>query len=119
MVPSKIAMSKILNYDETKKLYDFLRGEGNVSINSLKDVFLPDYNIWTQKSHLPNLTDEQAFLVIYVLQEVYGLIPDTYEQCSHCGELYDSDEEGQCYEDENYCDGCYDELGIAALRDSD
>lgn len=61
------------------------------------------------------MTDEQAFLVIYVLQEVYGIIPDTYEQCSHCGKLYDSEDEGKCYEEENYCDECYYELGIAAV----
>lgn len=108
---------KKLNFEETKKLYDFLRGECDVQVNSLKGVFLPDYTIWTEKSHLPKLTDEQAFLVIYVLQEVYGMIPDTYEQCCYCGELYDSDEEGSCYEEENYCDACYEDLGLAALDD--
>lgn len=108
---------KQLSFEETKQLYDFLRGEGNTRIESLSNVVLPDYNIWTKKAHLPKLTDEQAFLVIYVLQEKYGIIPDTYEQCSCCGELYDSDEEGQCYEEEPYCDTCYSKLDVTDTED--
>ena len=67
-------MKKQLTFEETKEFYDFLRGNCNVKINSLKEVYLPDYRIFTHKSHLPKLTDEQAFLVIDVLQEVYGVI---------------------------------------------
>lgn len=56
-----------LSFEETKKLYDFLCGEGNVHTTFSKKVVLSTYNIFTEKSHLPRLTDEQAFLVIYVL----------------------------------------------------
>ena len=103
---------KKLSFEETQQLYDFLRGEVTVNVNSLNNVYLPDLGIHTMKSHLPKLTDEQAFLVIYVLQENYGLIPDTYEQCSHCGELYDSDEEGHRHNGVLYCDCCYSQLEI-------
>lgn len=112
-------MNKELNLEETKQLYDFLRGEGHVEIKSGKDIVLKDYNIYTKKSHLPKLTDEQAFLVIYVLQEVYGVIPDSYEQCTNCGGLYDSYEEGNQYHDENYCDSCYNELGLSESEEKE
>ena len=48
----------------------------------------------------PVLTAEQAFRVIYYLQEHLPVIPDTIEQCSKCCELYDTMESG------NVCGGC-------------
>ena len=98
-----------LDFEGTKKLYDFLRGKGNVDIKSLHEAVLVDYDIETRKSHLPNLTDEQAFLVIYVLQEAYGIIPFNYEQCSYCGELYDSDKEYDYTRPVGYCAACWTE----------
>jgi len=43
---------------------------------------------------MPNLTPDQAFAVIYYLQEGLGLIPDKYEKCRECDDLYDSANEG-------------------------
>lgn len=53
----------------------------------------------------PNLSKVQAFGVIYYLQEVMGLLSDTYEQCNNpeCRDLYDSDYEG-CLA--GFCGGC-------------
>lgn len=54
------------------------------------------------------LSARAAFSVIYVLQEKHHLIPDTYEQCVRCRELFDS-AEGGYYDDESckhYCDHC-------------
>ena len=48
----------------------------------------------------PEITAEQAFRVIYYLQEHLPVIPDTIEQCSKCDELYDSHISG------DVCDGC-------------
>lgn len=105
-----------LNLEETVELYDFLRGELEVhedhTIPRHIEFTLKNNVLSTEKSHLPKLTDEQAFLVIYALQEVYGFIPDTYEKCSSCGNLYDSDEEGTVGADGgNYCDLCSGDLG--------
>lgn len=89
----------MLNLEQTKELYDLLRGESEVNIKSNKEVEfeINKSKFYTKKSHLPRMTDEQAFLVIYILQEAYRFeefIPDHYEICSQCGELHDSELEG-------------------------
>ena len=78
-----------------KLFYNFLRGKGHVELKG-KDAIIKDFGVWTKKSHLPELTDKQAFLAIYILQEFYGVIPSTFERCSKCGELYDSEMEDCC-----------------------
>lgn len=42
----------------------------------------------------PKLTADEAFSVIYYLQEELGILPDYYEQCRECKCLYDSYNEG-------------------------
>ena len=64
--------------------------EANVLFKWLQDEPIEGYTLTAQ----PNLTPEQAFCVLYMLQEEFGLIPNTYEMCSKCKELYDSDVEG-------------------------
>lgn len=51
----------------------------------------------------PYLTDDEAFAVIYYLQEKIGIIPTTYEKCPICGKLYDSEREGIPMEDNKFC----------------
>lgn len=51
----------------------------------------------------PRLSGRAAFSVIYVLQEKHRLIPDTFEQCGKCRELYDS-EYGECCADNGGAD---------------
>jgi hypothetical protein len=53
----------------------------------------------------PNLTADQAFSVIYYLQEEMGVLPDKYEKCQvlGCDNLFDADEDG-CLA--LYCDSC-------------
>lgn len=54
------------------------------------------------------LTKRKAFAIIWYLQEHFCLLPDHIEQCSDCGELYDSHSSG--YHSEKrakfYCEGC-------------
>lgn len=40
------------------------------------------------------LSKKKAFSIIYYLQEHFPLLPDHIEQCSTCGELYDSYSQG-------------------------
>lgn len=56
----------------------------------------------------PNLTEKQAFSVIWYLQEHFCLIPDNIERCVDCGVFFDSNGEGD-YDEElgNFCDNCY------------
>ena len=63
-----------------KLFYNFLRGKGHVELKG-KDAIIKDFGVWTKKSHL---------------QEFYGVIPSTFERCSKCGELYDSEMEDCC-----------------------
>ncbi len=51
----------------------------------------------------PKMTADDAFSVIWFLQEVSGLIPDSIEMCDYCGTLFDSYKEGHIGEDKNYC----------------
>jgi len=55
----------------------------------------------------PKLTQKNANRVIWYLQEVLRILPDNYEMCDECGELYDSDCCGYVGDDDlNYCDNC-------------
>lgn len=100
----------MLNVEQTKELYNFLRGESEVNITNKEVEFeINKSKFYTKKSHLPRMTDEQAFLVIYILQEAYRsekFIPDHYEVCSQCGELYDSELEGGIAGEDLRCDVC-------------
>lgn len=55
------------------------------------------------------LSNKKAFSIIYYLQEHFPLLPDHIEQCSACGELYDSYSQGHHSEltGKFYCcEGC-------------
>lgn len=54
--------------------------------------------------NMPKLTPDQAFAVIYYLQEGMYLIPDKYEKCRECDDLYDSANEGCAA---GFCDAHY------------
>lgn len=70
---------------EVDKFYRFLQGE------------LPSELHMTRH---PHMSPRQAYRVIYYLQEIMGILPDTYERCCTCGDLYDSMNEG----DDRHCD---------------
>ena len=48
----------------------------------------------------PNLTNEQAWEVIYVLQEWLHVIPDKFERCDECEDIFDTDLETCCHVDD-------------------
>ena len=56
----------------------------------------------------PKLDEDTAFSIIWMLQEGYGAIPDSFEACKECGFIYDSSQEGVRVFCENYCDNCAD-----------
>ena len=51
----------------------------------------------------PRMTADDAFSVIWFLQEVSGLISDSIEMCAYCGTLFDSHKEGHIGEEKNHC----------------
>lgn len=58
--------------------------------------------------HKPKLTPQQAFAVIYVLQEHFHFIPDCFEMCCHCYRIFDTEREGRYSESsgKNWCGDC-------------
>ena len=102
------SMVQVASFDETSDLYRWLQGEK-----------MEGYEIQNQ----PNLNQEQAFAVIYILQEGFGFIPDIFEKCDVCGNLYDSDMEGETifnkntHKTINCCENCYYESDFDSLED--
>lgn len=59
----------------------------------------------------PHLTADEAFSVIYYLQEELEILPDNIEKCRECGELFDSCNEGTSIsEDTTIIDGDGNEI---------
>ncbi len=50
----------------------------------------------------PQLTVEQAFNVVWFLQEHLRVIPDYYEMCDQCERIYNSEEEGHSLSEDQY-----------------
>ena len=63
-----------------QKFYEFLQGK-----------FHPE-NIMEKDT--PNLSKDQAWHVIYCMQEYFGIFDDRFERCRECDTIFDSYEEG-------------------------
>lgn len=125
----EIIMVEKNELEYVKKLFRFLKGSD-------------DFNLNIRELEKPKLSPEQAWTVIYVLQEIRepGIhnLPDTIEMCSQCNELYDSDNEGQHIDEThlddlsehnfnesdvgyNFCEMCFDRIyyrGVRIKKDS-
>lgn len=88
-----------IDVEEVSKFFNWLQGKGTeCSITS---------------EYQPQLSPEEAFSVIYYLQEEMEILPDNIEMCRECGELFDSDAEGTCISEESkriYLDESGEEL---------
>jgi len=85
-------MEKI-TIDQVKQFFEYLQGEipeGFVGVKS------------------PKLSPKMAFNIIYILQEELKLLPDHYELCCQCHQLYDGWREGKIIRGRFYCECCYD-----------
>lgn len=89
-------MKKDISLEQIDELNIFLQGKG-----------LPN-GIKIKKKHRPKLTEDQAWSVIWFFQEHLRVLPDVYEKCDVCGDLYDSEEGGTYQEKKPYhrCEGC-------------
>jgi len=75
---------------------------------------------------MPKLSPNEAFSVIWFLQEILHVLPDNIEQCDECKELFDTDCSGYCLDDQyinkntgktlakkywgDWCDGCVPDI---------
>lgn len=83
--------------DKTKELFALLQGE------CPEDCTI---------QHMPKLTADQAWTVIWWLGNQYWQPTDAVERCCVCGDLYHSWQEGECMDYGNapyhFCDTCRD-----------
>lgn len=95
-----------ISLEKVKKFFEWLQGTPyeNMSLN-----------------YQPNLSPEEAFTIIYVLQEELKAIPDNIEMCRECKTLFSTNQEERCIDEDsltpndepysesdygNYCDNC-------------
>lgn len=80
------------------EFYDFLQGEIPKTILIKNPV---------------KLNPEEAYSIIWYLQEHFSLLPDHIEKCDNCNQLFDDHNSGYYSEEGNeighhFCDGCID-----------
>lgn len=63
-----------------QRFYEFLQGKFHPEKIMDKDA--------------PNLSGDQAWHVIYCMQEYFGVFDDRFERCRECDTIFDSYEEG-------------------------
>lgn len=83
--------------DATKELFFFLQGQ------------IPD-GYFLKKRCIPRLTPDQAWMVVWYIQNQYRQFHDGIARCGVCGSLYDSWSEGACLDYGKapyyFCDSC-------------
>lgn len=76
---------------------------GTINLDDIGIEKINEFYEWLQGKSCPeklhfeeklNLTEEQAFSVIYFLQEYLEVLPDKFERCRECGCIFDSYNEG-------------------------
>lgn len=77
---SGIVKLEDIEIDKVVELYEWLQGQS-----------CPDGIHFEEKL---NLTEEQAFSVIYFLQEYLEILSNNYERCRKCGYIFDMDNGG-------------------------
>lgn len=105
-------MNKKSDLERTEELSAFLQGE------------IPE-GCHIARSHIPKLTADQAWTVIWYLGNQYWQVPDHVDRCDVCGTVYDDWEEGACLDygtdPYNFCEACMegDVYARKAARDPD
>ena len=91
--------------DQVQELFDFLQG------------IVPDgYKI--PDDHVPRLSPDQAWTVVWFLGNLYWQVPDHIERCDDCGCLFNSEAEGGGTEDgPNFCESCWDQECLEQERE--
>lgn len=99
-----------IDMDNTKELFDFLQGAVP------KDIMI-------SADHIPHLTADQAWTVIWYLGNKYWQVTDRIERCEVCGNLYHAECGGDCLDfgssPYHFCDSCMESNEYAAKKLSD
>ncbi len=106
-------------FPKVKELYEFMRtGKSPGETSGLQPM---------------NLTAKQAFDIIWLLQEQLHILPDSFERCDGCDDLFDSDCEGYRLDDQfeldgktlpekywgNYCENCVPDVELILAREGE
>lgn len=80
-------------YGRAEKLIEANGAEGFIQLfyDFLLGKMHPDT---ISRENSPDLTKEQAWHVIYCMQEYFGIFDDRFERCKICDSIYDSDKGG-------------------------
>lgn len=91
----------------TEELFEFLKGN------------VPEGTI-IEESHIPRLTDDQAWTVIWFLGNLYWQVTDHIERCEVCGRIYNTWCEGETNDHPpgpvSVCGNCVDSDEARAQR---
>lgn len=87
-----------ITIEQVQEFYEFLQGNRKETLDDDGKSKI----IWKDED-IPKLSQEQAFAIIYYLQEALYILPGYYEKCKNCGDLFDSNNNG-CRG--SYCDDC-------------
>lgn len=83
---------------------------GIINIDDIEIEKINEFYEWLQGKSCPeklhfeeklHLTEEQAFSIIYFLQEYLEVLPDKYERCRKCGCIFDTECEGTSINEES------------------
>lgn len=83
---------------------------GKVDLEEMTLEKVKEFFEWLQGKSCPDnlhfdtkfsLTEEEAFSIIYYLQEGLEILPDKFEMCKECKDIYDSYEEGTHIDEES------------------
>ncbi len=81
----------------TQELFDFLQGK------------VPE-RCEIPKAKIPTLTADQAWTVVCFLGNLYWQVTDYIERCDVCGDLHDTNSEGDCLDygeaPYHFCESC-------------
>lgn len=82
---------------KTEELFEFLQGHKSEG-----------YKI--PRGHMPKLTADQAWTVVWYLGNLYWQVTDHIERCEVCGQLFNSYNSGDCLDYGkgpcHFCDSC-------------
>lgn len=85
--------------DKTQELFSFLQGN------------IPE-GCKIRRGHMPKLTADQAWTVIWWLGNQYWQVTDRVERCDVCGDLFHGWQGGECLDfgkgPYHFCDNCRD-----------
>jgi hypothetical protein len=106
---------QLLTVEETIKCYDccpreeqFIRAAcEDIPIEKIEELYEFLQGNLPEQVHMkrpPHLSSAMAFRIIWFLQEITGVLPDKFERCKTCGDIFNSEAEGDA--ELSHCDCC-------------